>query len=258
MLENSSIINSTMGDLIKAVIKTREFNLLYNQRNYILDSINHINLYDLQICLYRQIKPEYENKINIEVKIDALHEKGLLKNHKYPFFIFKDNKTPFSFNYCSNQIKSDILRNVIDCEFDGNAVYSFYLPRASTLYKINSFPQMEDFFIRNKKGYNDFTPFNLNPLLNEHDQFDWFIYDNESMNFLINMNKTNIEIKSKLKLIKKKLYFEDSIDDEKIVLKEDDLKHLFLNMFFEVKNPEEDHMDLIKQKCKIKVVRFEK
>ena len=293
MLENSSIINSTMGDLgayyvpqkyydpnssarlccvelpnnsqiyikyekewtvkdlIKAVIKTREFNLLYNQRNYILDSINHINLYDLQICLYRQIKPEYENKINIEVKIDALHEKGLLKNHKYPFFIFKDNKTPFSFNYCSNQIKSDILRNVIDCEFDGNAVYSFYLPRASTLYKINSFPQMEDFFIRNKKGYNDFTPFNLNPLLNEHDQFDWFIYDNESMNFLINMNKTNIEIKSKLKLIKKKLYFEDSIDDEKIVLKEDDLKHLFLNMFFEVKNPEEDYMDLIKQKCKI-------
>ena len=141
MLENSSIINSTMGDLgayyvpqkyydpnssirlccielpnnsqifikydkdwtvkdlIKAVIKTKEFNLLYNQRNYILDSINHINLYDLQICLYRQIKPDYENKINLEVKIDALHEKGLLKNHKYPFFIFKDNKTPFSFNY---------------------------------------------------------------------------------------------------------------------------------------------------------------
>lgn len=29
------------------------------------------------------------------------------------------------------------------------------------------------------------------------------------------------------------------------------MKHLFLNMFFEVKNPEEDHMDLIKQKCKI-------
>ena len=130
-------------------------------------------------------------------------------------------------------------------------MYSFYLPRANTLYKINSFPQMEDFFIRNKKGYNDFTPFNLNPLLNEHDQFDWFIYDNESKNFLINMNKTNIEIKSKLKLIKKKLYFEDTIDDENIALKEDDLKHLFLNLFFEVKNPEEDHMDLIKQKLRI-------
>ena len=241
----------TVKDLVKSVINTRQFNLMYNQRNYILDSKNHLNLYDLQICLYRQIKPDYENKISFDEKIDALHEKGLLKNYKYPFFIFKDNKTPFSFNYCSNQIKSDILRAMIDCEFDGNALYSFYLPRVNTLYKINSFPQLEDYFFRNKKGYNDFTPFNLNPLLNEHDQFDWFIYDNESMNFLINMNKTNIDIKSKLKLIKQQLYFEDTIEDEKITLKEDNLNHFFLNLLFEVKNPEEDHMDLIKQKVKI-------
>ena len=293
MLENSSIINSTMGDLgayyvpqkyydpnssariccielpnnshifikyekewtvkdlVKAVIKTKEFKLVYNQRDYILDSINHLNLFDLQICLYRQIKPDYENKINYDVKIDALHEKGLLKNHKYPFFIFKDNKTPFSFNFCSNQLKSDILKNVIDSEFNQNAIYSFYLPRNNSIYKINSFPELEDYFIRNKKGYNDFTPFNLNELLNEHEQFDWFIYDNESMNFLINMNKTNIEIKSKLKLIKKQLYFEDTIEDENIILKEEDLKYFFLNLLFEVKNPEENHMDLIKQKLKI-------
>ena len=293
MLENSSIINSSMGDLgayyvpqkyydpnssariccielpnnsnifikyekewtvrdlIISVIKSKQFTYLYNQREYILDSLNHINLFDLQVCLYRQIKPDYENKISYDVKIDALHEKGLLKNHKYPFFIFKDNKTPFSFNLCSNQIKSDLLKNIIDCEFDGNALYSFYLPRANALYKINSFPHLEDFFRRNKRGYNDFTPFNLNPLLNEHDQFDWFIYDNESMNFLLNMNKTNIEIKSKLKLIKNKLYFEDVIEDEKITLKEEDLNNFFLNLFFEVKNPEEEHMDLIQQKVKI-------
>ena len=293
MMENSSIINSTMGDLgayyvpqkyydpnssvriccielpnnsqmfvkyekewtikdlVKSVIKSHEFKKIYNQRDYILDSINHLSLFDLQTCLYRQIKPDYENKINFDVKIDALHEKGLLKNQKYPFFIFKDNKSPFSFNFCSNQIKSDILKTVIDCGYDGNAIYSFYLPRTNTFYKINSFPHMEDFFYRNKKGYNDFTPFNLNPLLTEHDQFDWFIYDNESLNFLINMNKINIDIKSKLKLIKKKLYFEDTIEDEKITLKEENLNDFFLNLLFEVKNPEEDHMDLIKQKVKI-------
>ena len=241
----------TVKDLVKSVIKSREFHLLYNKRNYILDSLNHLNLFDLQICLYRHIKPDYENKISYDVKIDALHEKGLLKNNKYPFFIFKDNKTPFSFNFCSNQIKSDLLKTVIDCEFDGNAIYSFYLPRVNTFYKINSFPHLENYFYRNKKGYNDFTPFNLNPLLNEHDQFDWFIYDNESMNFLINMNKTNIDIKSKLKLIKKKLYFEDTIEDEKITLKEEDLNNFFLNLLIEVKNPEENYMDLIKQKVKI-------
>ena len=227
---------------------------MYDQRNYILDSKNHLNLYDLQICLYRQIKPDYENKISFDEKIDALHEKGLLKNYKYPFFIFKDNKTPFSFNYCSNQIKSDILRAMIDCEFDGNALYSFYLPRVNTLYKINSFPQLEDYFFRNKKGYNDFTPFNLNPLLNEHDQFDWFIYDNESMNFLINMNKTNIEVKSKLKLIDEKLYFEDVCDDEEVNLNfsEEDVGKIFLNIHYEMDNPSaEGGKDLIIQKIKL-------
>ena len=241
----------TVKDLIKAIIKTREFNLYYHKRDYILNSLNHLHLFDLHLCLYQQIKPDYENKISFDVKIDALHEKGLLKNYKYPFFIFKDNKTPFCFKFCSNQIKSDLLKNIIDCEYDGYALYSFYLPRINTIYKVNSFPQLEDYFFRNKKGYNEFTPFNLNPLLNEHDQFDWLIYDNESMNFLINMNKENIDIKSKLKLIKKKLYFEDTIEDEKITLKEEDLNHFFLNLYFEVKNPEENSMDLITQKIKI-------
>ena len=101
----------TVKDLIKAIIKTREFNLYYHKRDYILNSLNHLHLFDLHLCLYQQIKPDYENKISFDVKIDALHEKGLLKNNKYPFFIFKDNKTPFSFNFCSNQIKSDLLKN---------------------------------------------------------------------------------------------------------------------------------------------------
>ena len=241
----------TVEDLIKSVIKTKQFNLLYNQRDYLLDSLNHLHLFDLQLCLYRQIKSDYDNKICFDIKIDFLHEKGLLKNYKYPFFILKDNKSPFSFNYCSNQIKSDILKSIIDSQYDGNALYSFYLPRANPIFKINSFPYLEDYFIRNKKGYNDFAPFNLNPLLNEHEQFDWFIYDNESMNFLINMNKTNIEIKSKLKLIKKRLYFMDTIEDEKISIKEEKLKNFFLNLLFEVKNPQEGCMDLIKKKVKI-------
>ena len=68
----------TVKDLIKAIINSKEFKLLYLKRDFILDSLNHINLFDLQICLYNQIKPEYENKINYDVKIDLLHEKGLL------------------------------------------------------------------------------------------------------------------------------------------------------------------------------------
>ena len=243
----------TVKELIEAVINTKEFKTLYPNRDIILDGLNHINLFDLQICIYNQIKPDYENKINYDVKIDLLHEKGLLKNHKYPFFLFKDNRTPFSFNFCSNQIKSDLLKNVVDTNYDTNAVYSLYLPRNNIITKLNSFPQLEDYFTRNKKGYNEFTPFNLNPLLNEHDQFDWFIYDEESITFLINMNKTNIEINSKLKLIKNKLYFMDVVENEQLLIDEESLEHFFLNLFFEVKNPETGNIDLIKQKVRIKL-----
>ena len=243
----------TIKELILAVLQTKEFRILYPYRDIILDGNNHINLFDLQICIYNQIKPDYENKINFDIKIDLLHEKGLLKNHKYPFFLFKDNRAPFSFNFCSNQIKSDLLKNVIDTNYEQNALYSLYLPKNNIMLKLNSFPQLEDFFTRNKKGYNEFTPFNLNPLLNEHDQFDWFIYDEESINFLINMNKTNIEIYSKLKLIKNKLYFMDVVEDEQILIEEKSLENFFLNLFFEVKNPETGNMDLIKQKVRIKL-----
>ena len=244
---------STIKDLIEKIIQSREFRINSNKRFYVLDSINHINLYDLHLCLYRQIKPEYENKISYEIKIDSLHEKGFIKNAKYPFFIFKNNKTPFSFMSNSTQIKSDLLRNIIDSEFDSNALYSLYLPRINTLYKLNCSPELEDFYRRNKKCYNEFNHFNLNPLLNDHDRLDWFIYDNESLNFLINMNKTNIEVQSRLKLIHDKIYFEDICEqEEKVNLTEKDLEKFFVNLYFEIIDSSgENGRNLIQQKVKI-------
>ena len=244
----------TVTDIIKKIIESREFRYHSFNRNYVLDSNNHINLFDLHLCLYRQIKPEYENKISNDIKIDALHEKGFIKNAKYPFFIFKDNRLPYAFMSSSSHLKSDLLKNVIDSGFDENAIYSLYLPRINTLYKLNCFPELEDYFIRNKKCYNEFNHFNLNELLNDHEKLDWFIYDNESMNFLINMNKTNIEVKSKLKLIDEKLYFEDVCDDEEVNLNfsEEDVGKIFLKIHYEMDNPSaEGGKDLIIQKIKL-------
>ena len=244
----------TVADIIQKILTTKEYRYNAYQRDSILDSQNHINLYDLHLCLYSQIKPEYENKISNDIKIDSLHEKGFIKNAKYPFFIFKDNKLPYSFMSNSSHLKSDLLKNVIDSGYDGNAIYSLYLPRINTVYKINSFPELEDYFIKNKKSYNEFNHFNLNELLNEHDKFDWFIYDNESMNFLINMNKINIDVKSKLKLIDEKLYFEDICDDENVNLNftEKDVEKIFLKIYYQMDNPSaEGGKDLIIQKIKI-------
>ena len=244
----------TVSDIIQKILTTKEYRYNAYQRDSILDSQNHINLYDLHLCLYSQIKPEYENKISNDIKIDALHEKGFIKNAKYPFFIFKDNKLPYSFMSNSSHLKSDLLKNVIDSGYDGNAIYSLYLPRINTVYKINSFPELEDYYIKNKKSYNEFNHFNLNELLNEHDKFDWFIYDNESMNFLINMNKINIDVKSKLKLIDEKLYFEDICDDENVNLNftEKDVEKIFLKIYYQMDNPSaEGGKDLIIQKIKM-------
>ena len=74
------------------------------------------------------------------------------------------------------------------------------------------------------------------------------------MNFLINMNKTNIEVKSKLKLINERLYFEDVCDDENININftEKDLEKIFLNIYYEMDNPSaEGGKDLIVQKIKL-------
>ena len=244
----------TVTDVIKKILDSKEFRYNSYNRDYILDSYNHINLYDLHLCLYCQLKPDYENKISNEIKIDALHEKGFIKNAKYPFFIFQNNKLPYAFITNSSQLKSDFLKNVIDSGFDDHALYSLYLPRINTLYKLNCYPELEDYFIRNKKCYNEFNHFNLNELLNDHEKLDWFIYDNESMNFLINMNKTNIEVKSKLKLINERLYFEDVCDDENININftEKDLGKIFLNIYYEMDNPSaEGGKDLIVQKIKL-------
>ena len=162
----------TVADLIRKILESREFRYLTYKRDYILDSKNHINLYDLQLCLYRQVKPEYENKISNDIKIDALHEKGFIKNAKHPFFIFKDNKLPHFFMANSPQLRSDLLKNIIDSGYDQNAIYSLYLPRINTLYKINAFPELEDYFIRNKKSYNEFNHFNLNELLKDYKKLD--------------------------------------------------------------------------------------
>ena len=108
----------TVEDLIKKILLSREFRHNSFKRDHILDSHNHINLYDLHLCLYSQLKPDYENKISNDIKIDALHEKGFIKNSKYPFFIFKDNKTPYAFMTNSSQLKSDLLKYVIDSDYD--------------------------------------------------------------------------------------------------------------------------------------------
>ena len=64
------------------------------------------------------------------------------------------------------------------------------------------------------------------------------------------MNQKNIEINSKLKLIRNKLYFIDIIENEQIIIDENDLGTFFINLFYEVKNQQTGNIDLITHKIK--------
>ena len=65
--------NWTVKDLIKEIIKSKEFKEIYSNRNLIFNSKRNLNLFDLHLCIYHQIKLDYENKISFETKIDDLY-----------------------------------------------------------------------------------------------------------------------------------------------------------------------------------------
>jgi hypothetical protein len=238
-LENNNKIlisymeNWTIRDLIKNIIKTKEFQQLYSQRNKILNSQYHLHLFDLHLCLFEDFKPDYENKIAYNIKIDDLHSLGLIKNYNFPFFTFKQNKMPLSFIY--NSLKfNDLIKKVIDNDNNYFYFYSIYLPRNNCLNQLNSNPELEDYFRNNKKGYNEFSRFKSNSLIGKND-FDWFIYDNESMKFLLKMNRINIPVGSSLEEINGHLYYEDKVEKIKNINQiKKDISKIFVNLTFDL------------------------
>ena len=120
--------NSSVEDLINIILKRREYKLLNFNRNNILYSKHFSSVYDLSLCFYDDLKPSYENKLNINVLIDELHIKGLLKSHREPFLIFKENYTPQE--YVINQsFVNEEQKKIKEKNYNFLAKYYNYLPR---------------------------------------------------------------------------------------------------------------------------------
>ena len=96
-------------------------------------------------------------------------------------------------------------------------MYINYLPKISKHLPnlLLAHPELEDYFTRNKKGYNEFTQFKTSKLSSDIDNVDWFIYDKESMNFLMEMEEKEFIQTNSIKYINGKVYFEDRIDNNK-------------------------------------------
>ena len=204
----------SVQDLIIAVLSRREYQLLHPNRNIILSALQHPEIFDFSLCFYDSIMQPHENRVADYIILDKLHDLHILKNYRTPFFIIKENFMP-SFYVYSGDFKLDQLKEVKDSKFNHYAMYLDYLPK---LLKWNSnlllaHPELEDYFVRNKKGYNEFMPFKRNILSCDNKAIDWFIYDQESMKFLIEMEKKEYMENSNLKYINGKIYFEDIFEE---------------------------------------------
>ena len=207
----------TIRNLISEVITRKEYQLLHQNRNMILSSLYHPDIFDLNLCFYDTIMPDHENRVAEYITLEKLHELHMLKNYRAPFFVIRENFTPDSYIY-SNNYKLDQMKEIKDSNFNYYAMYMDYMPKMIK-WNINlliAHPEIEDYFIRNKRGYNEFAPFKRNILTCDKKTIDWFIYDKESIKFLLEMEKLEFMENSNLKYINGKIYFEDKFDEEMI------------------------------------------
>ena len=207
---------STIKDLIMAILNRKEFKLLCQDRNIILGAPSHLTAYDLNLCFYDDVKPAQDNKISEDVSLDYLHFLGLLKNGRLPFLVLKQNFAPMRYTY-SKMSTFKKLKEIDDKEYNQYAMYFDFLPRMVRWVPnfLLAHPEIENYYARNKKCYNSFTPYRRNKLTYENDTLDWFIYDKESINFLHEMNRQEFQDFAGLKYINNRVYFEDKCVFEK-------------------------------------------
>ena len=201
---------STIKDIIVSLLNRHEYQLLNQDRNMILNAPSHLAAFDLNLCFYDDVKPPQDNKVAFDVLLDELHFLGLLKNYRLPFLVLKQNFAPMKYTY-SNLIKVKKLFEMNETNYNQYAMYFDFLPRMVKWVPnaLLAHPEVEDFISRNKKGYNEFTPYRRNKLTYENDTLDWFIYDKESINFLHEMNNEEFQDFAGLKFFDGKVFFED-------------------------------------------------
>ena len=232
----------SVEDLMLSILKRKEYRNLKQNRNLILNSSLHSELFDLALCFYDSIIQPHENRIDRFIMIDKLHELQILKNYRTPFFVMKENFTPFSYIY-EGQFQIGQLNEVQNSKYNQYAMYLDYLPRISKWVPnmLCAHPELEDYFYRNRKYFNEFKPYKINILSCDNNKVDWFIYDKESINFLIEMEKKIFVENANLKYVGNKLYLEDKYvnnGNNKNELTDEDLNKVIINLIIDLSTPD--------------------
>ena len=156
----------TIKDLIQNIVNHSEFKKLYSSRDWIFNSENHLALFDVHLALYRKIKSDSETKLDFKLTFENLHNKGLLKNPKYPFFIFKDNRNNGELIQF-HEDKIEFLKKIKENKYETYLLYNNYLPRVNPLNILNCHPEFESFYQSEKSAIYQLSEYNINPLIYE-------------------------------------------------------------------------------------------
>jgi hypothetical protein len=161
-----------------------------------------------------------------------LNDLGLLKNFKFPFFVFKDNRNIN--NKVGKDFKEDneLKKLMIDSK-ESFFLYRNYLPRSGTLTILKMYPELDEFYQSSKQGVNRLNRIYMDPLISEKENLDWFIYDDESLNFLLDMEKSEFTITEVVKPSSggfNKIYFQDKYPN--VLLSNKDYRFFYVVLNF--------------------------
>ena len=161
----------TIKDLIKNIVNHSEFKKLYSSRDWIFNSQNHLTLFDVHLALYRKIRSDSETKLDFKLTFDNLHNKGLLKNPKYPFFIFKDNRNNGELIQF-HEDKIEFLEKIKENKYETYLMYKNYLPRVNPLNILNCHPEFESFYQSAKSAIYQLSEYNISSLIYEKKELE--------------------------------------------------------------------------------------
>ena len=290
----------TIKDLIQNIVNHSEFKKLYSTRDWIFNSENHLALFDVHLALFRKIKSDSETKLDFGITFESLHNKGLLKNPKYPFFIFKDNRNNGELIQF-HEDKIEFLKKIKDNKYESYLMYKNYLPRVNPLNILNCHPEFEKFFQSAKLAINKLSEYNIHSLIYERKpvtekkskkmkkkdknkeresnannirasnaeaeddddevqktqgDLDWFVYDDESMNFLTSLDKEEFKLSSNIKFLDSKVLFEDVYESSKLT--ENEMNNMLVEVSYPTEGGEGNNKEITKKiKIDIKTTGYD-
>jgi hypothetical protein len=178
------------------------------------------DLFDMRLVCYRNLKSDIESRLDLNVPIERLENLGLVKSHRFHSLILSESR-----NY--NRLFKDELfitntLNKILSRFkirNTDYLYRDYLPRILSSYT----DTLLSYHNAHKKGINQLNKITLDPLI---DNKDWFIYDDESLNFLAGSTFNDIEDTVRIK--DGIIYFQDKLPY--MILPNKDYKTFIINI----------------------------